>query len=274
MVDSKIASETPTTGSAKKLEIPDRQTGDERPAFIVCPNCGKTYRSPKIADGTSVKCAACNHKFQAVNVGAGDLVESGDSSSSATAQFPEEVSRREVVEFKEAETEKKYLTIRVPRLLVLCIAVVLLLQVVYLAGVVLTDLLGPEPDTSDSVANNTQAVDGEDNQDLQNDNQKVTAEFEIKLEVEPPQKAAQQSREERNRELFNQFLTGVNRAAERQRQQDQQWNQFMNEVSRCKFCGGQGSYSYVDSFGNLQTRTCPSCKGLSNNKLIDERLRR
>lgn len=251
------------TKASQNPESPQARTADEKPAIIVCPNCEKTYRSPGIDDGTPVRCAACKHTFRATIVEPGKKAESTDSDRSEVSQFRESKDEQNAVEFADAESEKKYFTIRIPRLLVLCIVAVFLFQMIYVASFIVVDFIKHPPQTDNAVAKDSQEVDSESNQEPQNEPKAVTAEFEIEIERKSPSRTNQS----------NPFLTELNRAVERQRQQRQQWRQFSDQLYRCKSCGGQGSYSYVDNLGNLRTRTCPNCNGLGNNKLIDERMR-
>lgn len=46
-----------------------------------------------------------------------------------------------------------------------------------------------------------------------------------------------------------------------QSQEYQRFNQTVQQASVCNTCGGAGTYRFVDQFGNLNARQCPSCMG-------------
>lgn len=59
------------------------------------------------------------------------------------------------------------------------------------------------------------------------------------------------------------FWEAIVRAGQREREQAEAARRWSQQTFGCRACGGAGRYSYVDSSGTLQSRTCPYCQGRS-----------
>jgi hypothetical protein len=60
------------------------------------------------------------------------------------------------------------------------------------------------------------------------------------------------------------FQQAIQREQAARQRQSQEFQQSLERAATCSYCGGSGSYRFVDGNGDLQMKLCPRCRGMGS----------